>query len=359
MANGSLTSREAILQQYEIANKLMQEQYAQYAHERVGAKTFASELEQKIAQREISPEARKREKEVISQLFAAPEEMRARLEGTQLLPSEIGGLVSGRMNTYLDQLDSIRKSRRDRQESISNLIKSAAVGVEAQAELAELQYTAAKDQRDTLWDKYREAQRQYEWQVTQARLAAQENESQKKLRVVRKINNYFANLKYTPWDPTAGGWPRGDIGYRAEDYIKARDMWYDEYGAYEGFEKSFPINDFTNVKSEKTISKLEKAGVDIYAPLRDEEDDVILSDLQKNALDVYNGIMSHDAFISGITDLERSGVLWDLSKKELIKSVLSIAGLILTEDEFNQYLGKIQENIGSLEIPATLQLPNQ
>ena len=346
-------NKESILAQYQAAADIASKRATGLAQTAAGSKTFASDLQRRIAQREVSPEAASREREVISQVFAAPEEMRARLKDTRLLPSEVGELVGGSMNTYLDQLQSIRDSRSARRSRIDNIVEDAAAGVKAQAEIAGIELNSLKDTRDTLWKQYTESERQYEWKVNQARLGSQEKEFQKKIRVTNEINQIFTGTKRG-----------GDGGYDPNVYNTVRQKWFSEFGTYSGFEESFPVSNYINVfdspNATTNIRTLEKIGIDIYEPLRAESDASILSDLQRMALDIANSQNpgNHDPFILQIESLINSGILLD--RKDLSKDVIYIAKQILTEEEYNNWLAGIEANFGDdISVPTQFQGSSQ
>lgn len=199
---GESLNQEQILGQYKAAADLVAKNQKQIAQQQGGVNTFGEQLQSKIAQREISPEARKREKETISSIFGVPASMEAELKSSRLLPSEIGSLVSGRMNTYLDELNNIRESRKDRQTRIDEIVSNASTAVKSEAEKAKTNLSALQDTRDEYWKQYTEATRQIEHQQSLARAGTQTDRDRSvKNEMISKFNNILAEEAKNPdWD---------------------------------------------------------------------------------------------------------------------------------------------------------------
>lgn len=320
-------NREEILRQYQAAAKIAEERAKTAAITTVGAKGFAESLQQKIARREVSPEATRREREVVSQIFGAPEEMRARLEETRLLPSEVGGLVGGRMQTYLDQLQSIRDSRSARQRGIDDIIKSAARGVEAQAELAEIEIDTLRDSRDEYWKQYSEAQRQYEFQVKQASQKEQkEKDFEKRIRVVNDLRAKFAGA-------TVGT----DGGYNPNVYTDARETWFQEFGTYANFEGYFPVTSYINVEDSPNamanIKALQERDIDVFGTLREMDDREILSDFEA----IINGATTVDSIVLALRRLKQAGI--DINgDDDLARAIRKMAKEVLSKEEYDSVI---------------------
>lgn len=114
-----------------------------------------STLRERIAAREISPELKRREQETISQLFAAPEEIRKRFEGLPIDPTRVSSAVAGRMKNYLTLLDSIREQRKGREDRIDEIVKSVENTRKTELERLELELKDAQRQADDSWDTFK------------------------------------------------------------------------------------------------------------------------------------------------------------------------------------------------------------
>lgn len=193
---------EQILSQYEAAAKEARRRASTVAESAAESETFAGDLESRISRREVSPEAARREKETISKVFAAPEEMRARLKDTRLLPSEVGSMVGDRMNTYLSQLQSIRDSRSSRQQNIDDIVEDAASGVASQAKREAVDLDVARDTRDEYWKQYSEAQRQLEHQQNLAKAGTQTDRDRNTINsIVSEYAQFLGESNLSPdWD---------------------------------------------------------------------------------------------------------------------------------------------------------------
>ena len=316
-------NKEEILKQYQAAASIASSKASGLAKTTAGAKTFAGDLQSKIAQREVSPEAVKRERETISQVFAAPEEMRARLKDTRLLPSEVGNLVGGRMNTYLDQLQSIRDSRSARQNNIDSIVEDAARGVESQAEMAGIELDSLRDTRDELWKQYTESRRQYEFGVKQA--TSGDTKISRTVALVNGIRDMFSRLN-----------PGDDGGYDPKYYVQAREMWFQTLGTYDDFDTYFPVNSLINVVSGQNavnnIGVLEKSDIDVYGVLRNEDEAEIMSDLKSIANEG-----NADYYAQAVDALIKAGVVHKTLNEDMYNAVKNESSLYLLEDVWNKF----------------------
>lgn len=157
--------------------------------------SFQASLEERLARRELFPETREREREVIGELFGAPEAIRERFEGVQAHPSEVSGLVSDRMKTYLAELDSLKTSRKNRQARIDDIIKSVVTGYE-------IDYDRTQREEDEAWKFYKEAVRQREHAESLARAGTQDEKNRKNKNTLRDMieDMRFGNRKDPNWD---------------------------------------------------------------------------------------------------------------------------------------------------------------
>lgn len=162
----------------------------QKSQENVGG--FSGELQKQLGKREISPELKSRERETISSLFGVPTEVRGELSAAGVRPSEVSNIIENRMNSYLDQLESIRDSRKSRQQSIESMVKSVQEGLKSQATTAELSYKVAKDKTDTAWNEYKESIRQTEHAQTTKLL---DNINRNEIVSKNSIFNAFMDIK--------------------------------------------------------------------------------------------------------------------------------------------------------------------
>jgi len=315
-------NREEILKQYQAAATIASEKAKGLTQKVAGAKTFAGDLQSRIAKREISPEAVRRERETVSQVFAAPEEMRTRLRDTRLLPSEVGALVGGRMNTYLDQLQSIRDSRSARQQRIDNIVEEAASGVKAQAEIAGIEVDTLRDTRNELWRQYTESQRQYEFGVKQA--STGDTKTSRTIALVNGIRDMFAKLN-----------TGDDGGYDPKYYVQAREVWFNTLGTYDNFDTYFPVNSLINVVSGQNavnnIEVLGNANIDVYGILRDEDDEEILSDLK----DIANE-GNADYYAQAVDALIKAGVVHKTLDEKMYNAVKNESSLYLLKDVWDK-----------------------
>ena len=236
------------------------------------AETFASELEQRIGQREISPEARSREKETISKLFGTPSAVRGELAEAGVRPGEASGIVAGRMNTYLDQLDSIRQSRKDRQTRIDDIVASAAEGVKSSTKRAELEFKALESKKDDLWREYKEAVRQTEKAQTNKILndlltnqKIAKNNMWQRFDALKKETEASAKADFGDdylqhWD---GGldpnkWLDGLTEAERDDPVSGRETYITTFPAFQNINLESSYN--VNVLKEGGLSDLEIAG---------------------------------------------------------------------------------------------------
>jgi len=281
----ALNSSE-ILRQYEAAAKLVPTALERAAKTKAGAETFSEDLQQKISKREVSPEAVKREKETISQLFGTPASMEQELRAGGVLPTRAGQLIGGRMQTYLDQLDSIRDSRKSRQDRIDDIVKTAASGVKAQSEIAGLEADLLKDERDEKWQTYKEAQRQLEHRESLASAGTQtDRDRSTQSSIIAEYGQLMSKSVLSPdWDG----------GMNPSDYIKLVRRAENELGASGKdwfLDKFSPLEAITSTGNN--LSTLEASGIN----LRDMASKASTSQLRAQMTDDLSKATSESDFI--------------------------------------------------------------
>lgn len=172
----------------------------------IGAE-FEAAINRRLGQKEISPELRKREREAIAELFAAPEGTRAKFEGVPIDPARVSQLVSGRMNNYLTLLDDIRGQQKTRQSRIDDIIKETRLTAEAGVEKLKAELSVADKAADRAWDVYKESVRQREFQQKLADSGTKkEKELDIKNSLIEKWNTHLVEKSQDPnWSDEFNG----------------------------------------------------------------------------------------------------------------------------------------------------------
>jgi len=274
-----------ILRQYTAAAQLVPSALKKAAKSRAGAETFSEDLDTKIRRREISPTAVSREKEVVSQLFGTPASMEQELREGGVMPTRAGQLIGGRMQTYLDQLDSIRDSRSTRQTRIDDIVKSAASGVKAQSEMAGLEADLLIDQRDEAWKVYKETQRQIEHQESLAKSGNQTDNDRATMNSI--ISEYGKLLAESSKDPDSDG------GMNPNDYVRLLRQAESELGpnGRDWFLERFSPTEAV-ITSGDNIGILQSGGVNI----RDMASRMSASQLKAQMTDDLSSARTEDDF---------------------------------------------------------------
>ncbi len=237
---------------------------------------FEAEVERRLAGREISPQLRAQEREIISQLFTSPRVAEQRLLEAGVEPTRVGGIVGSSINTYLEQLDDIKQRRKERRESIGDIVKSARAGLEAEAKIAELEFKTLQDKRDFAFSQLKEANdeiaRRNQNKVLGG-LAGLDRVNKNQLRT--KFFELYDKEKAE--QEKAGRLKTWDGKLKPDDYINFLRETKDLTGSSDWFIKDF--NPVSYVSAEHA-DKLNQVGVDYFGQIRSLGDDEIISDLR-------------------------------------------------------------------------------
>ena len=278
MAETSRLNPSEILKNYQDYKTAQDVALSKYTGAQQSTTSFSGELQQQLGKREVSPEIKARERETVSSLFSVPSEVRGELSQAGVRPSEVSGIIGSRMNSYLDQLQSLQENRKSRQKSIEDMVKSVQEGMKSQSTMAELDYKVAKDKTDKSWDEYRESVRQAEHaQTTKLLDNIKNNETLGK----NVIFNDFMNLKKKTEESSKE--------YFGEDYLNKWDGRLDpkEYmtlvnkaetlmpgSGKDWFLKTYNIFDNINLESDYNIKALESSGISLTDEIMKQNEDI-------------------------------------------------------------------------------------
>jgi len=215
---------EKILKEYETAQQLV----AGARKALPTAKGFRERLEAGVAEREISPEATRREAEAIKKLFTAPTALRAELEETELSSLQKQQVISGRMTNWLDELKDIQTIKKNRKTRIDNIIKSVAAGYESEVAKKELDLSALEKNADDKWKEYTQSYREYNDTLQNQILGG--------LAGLNQMNKIALNQEI------ATKFTRGkDGGIDPKTYTEMRNKWINTFGTATEFDQTYPV----------------------------------------------------------------------------------------------------------------------